>query len=60
MILAEEEVGWMRDQGIRHEPVDWDEWNKIYKDEIANFEQMNRLKGLNSGRRRKELRLISQ
>jgi hypothetical protein len=58
MVLSEEEVGWMRDQGIRVEAVDWDEWDNMYRDEVANFEQMNRLKRLNSGRRRKELRLI--
>ncbi len=58
MILSEEEIDWMRDQGIRTEHVDWDEWKIMYKDEDANYEQMCRLKRLNTGRRRKELRLI--
>ena len=57
MTLADEEVDWMRDQGIRTEPVDWDEWKNMYRLEDSNFEQMCRLKRLNTGRRRKELRL---
>ena len=56
--LSEEEINWMRDQGIRTEHVDWDEWKIMYRDEEANYEQMCRLKRLNTGRRRKELRMI--
>ena len=30
--LSEEEINWMRDQGIRTEHVDWDEWKIMYSD----------------------------
>ena len=58
MFLSEEEIGWMRDQGINNEPADWDEWRRMYGPLTNNVEQMNRLKKLNTGRRRKELRIL--
>ncbi len=58
MVLSEEERGWMRDHGVNDEYIDWGEWKRLYRDKLGNFEQMTRLKKLNSGRRRKELRLL--
>ena len=58
MVISEEEIGWMRDHGINNEFIDWDEWKRMYSDRLGNFEQMTRLKKLNSGRRRKELRIL--
>ena len=56
--LNEDEVAWMRDNGLDHKPIEWKEWKMLFGGSEHNDEQMNRLRKLNCGRRRRELRLL--
>jgi hypothetical protein len=58
LVLNVNEIGWLRDNGLYERPVDWQEWKLLFGGSKYNDEQMNRLRKLNCGRRRRELRLL--
>ena len=58
LTLNEDEVGWLRDNGLNEKPIEWQEWKMLYGGASHNEDHMNRLRKLNSGRRRRELRIL--
>jgi hypothetical protein len=60
MVLSDDEIGWMNDNGLNNRPVTWKEWKEIYWRPSYNYDQYMRLQGLNSGRRRREWRMMSR
>ena len=56
MILNEDEVAWLMENGLSKEPLDWMEWKALFGKSTYNAMEYHRLMKLNCGRRRKELR----
>jgi hypothetical protein len=59
MFLNEDEVRWLRDNGLSTDPTGWDIWKTLYSNANENWAQMQRLKKLNCGWRRREMRILN-
>jgi hypothetical protein len=58
MTLNAEEIEWLRDNGLNTESTTWAQWKSLYSNQAENWGQMQRLRKLNCGWRRRELRLL--
>ena len=58
--MTDEEREWFAEHGIYVVPLDWTCWKKRFQKQASNMDEMMRLRKLNCGKRRIELRMIRE